>query len=46
MSARREDAYEYSNKQTSRYHTILSNSKYNSSSILNKTDLKKQGSLV
>ena len=35
MSARRDDAYAKGNKQTPRYYTVLSNSKYNSGSILN-----------
>ena len=35
MPTREDDAYEKSNKQTPRYYTIFSNSKYNSGSILN-----------
>lgn len=35
MSAREDDAYAKSNKQTPRYYIILGNSKYHSSSILN-----------
>lgn len=46
MSAREDDAYAKSNKQTPRYYTVRKYSNYHSSSILNKTDLIKQRSLV
>lgn len=47
MSARGDDAYAKSNKQTPRYYSILSNSKYYSGSILNQTCLtKNRGSWV
>ena len=36
MSTRRSDVYAKSNKPTSRYYTVFSNSKYHSSSILTK----------
>jgi len=35
MSTRKDDAYAKSNKQTPRYYSIFSNSKYHSGSILN-----------
>lgn len=46
MSARGDDAYAKSNKQTPRYYTILSNSKYYSGSILNQTCLTKEQGVV
>lgn len=34
MSARKNDVYAKSDKKTPRYHTVLSNSKYHSSNLI------------